>query len=178
MNRIVSFFLLVIISPILLALIVLGVFLYSKPLFFQNRTGYHLSSLKLIKLRSIPKEAQEPNRWGRFLRKYSLDELLQIVNIVKGEMNFIGPRPLLPEYDSLYSGYHKKRFLVKPGLTGWAQVKGRNNISWNEQFDLDVWYVENQTFWLDCKIIVLTFLKILHPKKEETKMRAPFDGTN
>jgi lipopolysaccharide/colanic/teichoic acid biosynthesis glycosyltransferase len=131
-----------------------------------------------MKLRSIPQGQTQPDQWGTLLRKYSLDELLQLWNIVNGDMNFIGPRPLLPEFNGLYTKFHQKRHNVKPGLTGWAQVKGRNKLSWNEQFDLDVWYVEKHNFWIDGKIIFLTFTILIWPSKGETAMREKFNGEN
>jgi sugar transferase EpsL len=99
--------------------------------------------------------------FGQFLRKYSLDELLQLVNVIKGELSLVGPRPLLKAYLPLYTEEQAKRHNVKPGITGWAQVNGRNAISWEEKFNLDVWYVENQSFLLDLKILALTFNKVL-----------------
>jgi len=101
---------------------------------------------------------------GKLIRKLSIDELLQFINVLKGDMSIIGPRPLLIEYLPLYNDEQKKRHLVKPGITGWAQVNGRNGISWEDKFKLDVWYVENISFWLDMKIIFLTIYKIF--KKE------------
>lgn len=98
---------------------------------------------------------------GKFIRSTSLDELPQLINVLKGEMSFVGPRPLLSEYLSLYNDEQKRRHDVLPGITGWAQVNGRNAISWEEKFRYDVWYVDHQSFWLDMKILWLTFLKIL-----------------
>jgi undecaprenyl phosphate N,N'-diacetylbacillosamine 1-phosphate transferase len=98
---------------------------------------------------------------GKFIRSTSLDELPQLFNVLKGEMSFVGPRPLLEEYLPLYNAKQKRRHDVKPGITGWAQVNGRNAISWEQKFDYDVWYVDNQSFWLDIKILWLTFLKVV-----------------
>lgn len=97
---------------------------------------------------------------GKFVRKTSLDELPQLVNILKGDMSFVGPRPLLMEYLQLYNAHQKRRHDVKPGITGWAQVNGRNTVQWLERFDLDVWYVEHQSFILDVKILFLTVIKV------------------
>jgi lipopolysaccharide/colanic/teichoic acid biosynthesis glycosyltransferase len=97
---------------------------------------------------------------GSFIRKYSIDELPSLFNILLGQMSFVGPRPILAEYDKLYNIEQRKRFNVKPGITGWAQVNGRNAISWEEKFDLDIWYVNNRGFILDFKIILRTILKI------------------
>jgi lipopolysaccharide/colanic/teichoic acid biosynthesis glycosyltransferase len=99
--------------------------------------------------------------YGKFLRSTSLDELPQFFNVLKGDLSLVGPRPLLEEYLPLFNAEQKKRHLVKPGITGWAQINGRNAISWEEKFKLDVWYVDNLSFWLDCKIIYYTVLKVL-----------------
>jgi len=99
--------------------------------------------------------------FGKFLRKYSLDELLQLFNVIKGELSLVGPRPLLMEYLPLYTEEQSRRHEVKPGITGWAQVNGRNAITWEERFRLDRWYVENRSFWLDCRILLLTFKKVI-----------------
>lgn len=118
---------------------------------------------------------------GKTIRKLSLDELPQLWNVVKGEMSFVGPRPLLPEYLSLYSTEQSKRHLVKPGITGWAQVNGRNALSWKEKFVLDCYYVEKQGFFMDLKILLLTLYKVFVPKDvnagSQTTME-PFNGKN
>ena len=118
---------------------------------------------------------------GKTIRKLSLDELPQLWNVVLGEMSFVGPRPLLPEYLSLYSTEQNKRHLVKPGITGWAQINGRNTLSWKEKFTLDCYYVENQGFLLDLKILLLTLSKVIVPKDinagSQTTME-PFNGKN
>ena len=98
---------------------------------------------------------------GKWLRKYSLDELPQLINVIKGELSFVGPRPLLMEYLPRYTPEQARRHDVKPGITGWAQVNGRNALTWEEKFTLDVWYVDNRTFWLDMKILWMTFLKVV-----------------
>jgi undecaprenyl phosphate N,N'-diacetylbacillosamine 1-phosphate transferase len=98
---------------------------------------------------------------GKFIRSTSLDELPQLFNVLKGDMSFVGPRPLLVEYLDHYDNTQKRRHDVKPGITGWAQVNGRNAISWEQKFDYDVWYVDNQSFWLDIKILWMTFLKVV-----------------
>lgn len=142
-----------------------------KVFFVQERPGKDEIIFKIIKFKTMNDRKDDfgnllpdANRLtfiGRILRKTSLDELPQILNVIKGEMSFVGPRPLLKEYLPLYNTEQKKRHLVKPGITGWAQVNGRNAISWNEKFKLDVYYVENLSFILDLKIIWLTFLKVL-----------------
>jgi len=111
----------------------------------------------------LPDEARL-TRVGGFVRSVSLDELLQLVNVLKGDMSLVGPRPLMIQYLELYSTEQARRHNVKPGITGWAQVNGRNSISWEEKFRLDVEYVENQSFWLDCKILWMTFLIVIRRK--------------
>jgi sugar transferase EpsL len=105
-------------------------------------------------------DAQRLTPYGIFLRKASLDELPSLINVLKGDMSLVGPRPLLMQYIPLYNEYEKRRHEVKPGITGWAQVNGRNSISWSEKFKLDVWYVDNLSFWLDLKILFITVYKV------------------
>lgn len=118
---------------------------------------------------------------GKFVRKTSLDEIPQLINVLKGDMSLIGPRPLLPEYLPLYNEEQKKRHSVRPGITGWAQVNGRNAISWNEKFKLDVWYVKNLSLTLDTKILFLTIKKVFKSEginKEGQATTCKFDGSN
>ena len=118
---------------------------------------------------------------GKFLRETSLDELPELINILKGEMSFVGPRPLLKEYLKYYNNYQIKRHSVRPGITGWAQVNGRNSISWNEKFKLDIWYVSNQSFILDVKIIFITLFKLLKRENINNKsgnIPSKFNGLN
>jgi sugar transferase EpsL len=143
-------------------------------LFTQLRPGLYGKPFSIYKFRTMNPKKNENNRpvsdeerltsTGRFLRKYSLDELPQLFNIIKGNLSFVGPRPLLVEYLSRYTPEQARRHDVKPGITGWAQVNGRNTISWEEKFKLDLWYVEHQSFILDMKILWLTLIKVL--KKE------------
>jgi undecaprenyl phosphate N,N'-diacetylbacillosamine 1-phosphate transferase len=135
-------------------------------LFKQKRPGLNDKVFSIYKFRTMNNnfhlsDEQRIESTGKFIRSTSLDELPQLFNVLKGEMSFVGPRPLLVEYLELYSDEHKKRHDVKPGITGWAQVNGRNAISWEQKFEYDVWYVENQSFELDIKILWLTFLKVL-----------------
>ena len=140
-------------------------------LFKQYRPGYREKIFGIYKFRTMTNEKDEngvllPDEQrlvgvGKFIRSTSLDELPQIFNVLKGEMSFVGPRPLLVEYLPLYNEEQKKRHNVKPGITGWAQVNGRNAISWEQKFAYDVWYVENQSFLLDMKILWMTFLKVV-----------------
>jgi len=140
-------------------------------IFTQRRAGLRGEPFVLYKFRSmndarddhgelLPDDARL-SEFGKFLRRGSLDELPQLLNVLKGNMSLVGPRPLLLDYVPLYDDTQKKRLDVKPGITGWAQINGRNAISWDEKFALDVWYVENYSFWLDVKILLLTVWKIL-----------------
>ncbi|QWG34660.1 sugar transferase [Bacillus mycoides] len=156
---------------ILLVACIVRVKLGSPILFKQQRPGVHGQPFYLYKFRTMT-DARDSNgellsdharltKVGKFLRKYSLDELPQLINVLKGQLSLVGPRPLLMEYLPLYSQEQAKRHNVRPGITGWAQINGRNSISWDEKFKLDVWYVENQSFLLDLKILYLTFSKVL-----------------
>ena len=118
---------------------------------------------------------------GKFVRTSSLDELPQLINVLKGDMSLVGPRPLLEKYIPLYSKEQFRRHVVKPGITGWAQVNGRNNISWAKKFELDVWYVNNQSFLLDLNILLMTLLKVIKRKDittDDPRVFQPFNGTN
>ena len=158
--------------------ILIGVCLFisnhGKPFFFQKRPGKNGRIFSIIKFKTMNDKKdiqgnllpydQRITKTGSFLRKYSLDEIPQLWNVIKGDMSLVGPRPLLVEYLPLYNEEQKKRHLVKPGITGWAQVNGRNAISWEQKFVLDTYYVENLSFLLDIKIIMLTIKRVL--KKE------------
>ncbi|MQT58766.1 sugar transferase [Pseudomonas sp. FSL R10-1350] len=143
----------------------------SPVLFKQERPGLHGKSFLMIKFRTM-RDAVDSNgrplpdsermtHFGRFLRSSSLDELPELWNVLKGDMSLVGPRPLLMQYLPLYSDEQRRRHEVKPGVTGWAQINGRNSLSWDEKFKLDVWYVDNHTLWLDIKILFLTIKKVL-----------------
>lgn len=139
-------------------------------LYVQKRPGYLGRVFEIYKFRTMSNEVNEngdllPDAtrltvFGSFLRSTSLDELPGLINVIKGDMSLVGPRPLLVEYLPLYNNEQAKRHCIRPGITGWAQVNGRNAISWEEKFKLDVWYVENQSFWLDIKILLLTVKKV------------------
>lgn len=139
--------------------------------FVQERPGKDGKLFNLIKFRSMSDERDETGillddsmrltKFGSFLRSTSLDELPEIINILRGEMSFVGPRPLLVEYLALYSEEQAKRHSVRPGITGWAQINGRNSLSWEEKFDLDIWYVQNLRLSLDIKILFVTIFKVL-----------------
>ena len=147
-------------------------FKFGSPVFFkQPRPGLNEKVFNMIKFRSMTMEndtsgillsdSNRLTRFGEFLRSTSLDELPSLWVVLKGEMSLVGPRPLLVEYLPLYSKKQSRRHEVKPGITGWAQVNGRNAISWDEKFDLDVWYVDNQSIWLDIKILYMTIKKVI-----------------
>lgn len=162
---------LVLLGPLLLILAILvRLLLGSKVLFSQQRPGLHGKPFRIYKFCSmtdtrdekgnlLPDE-QRMTAFGKALRSSSLDELPELINVLKGDMSLVGPRPLLMEYLPLYSAEQARRHEVRPGITGWAQVNGRNAISWEEKFSLDVWYVDNHSFWLDMKILSMTFVKV------------------
>jgi sugar transferase EpsL len=171
-DLLLSCFSLLIFSPlILLVALLIRVMLGSPIIFKQQRPGQNGELFELYKFRTMTDKRNQNGEllpdhirlssFGKLLRKLSLDEFPQLINVIKGDMSLIGPRPLLPEYLSLYSEEQAKRHLVKPGITGWAQVNGRNAITWEEKFKLDVWYVENQSFILDMKILLLTIKKVI-----------------
>ncbi len=175
LDLIISFSAIVIFSPILLILTVIGaIMMKGNPFFTQDRPGYHERIFKLIKFRSMTNEKDKDGKllpdserlipYGKFLRASSLDELPELLNILKGDMSFVGPRPLLPEYLPRYSQQQHRRHDVMPGLTGYAQVCGRNAISWEEKFKLDVWYVEHQSLFLDIKILFKTVATVFGHK--------------
>lgn len=168
----VALTLLLVSSPIiLLTTIVLFVLNNGKPFFFQVRPGRGEELFKIIKFKTMndrkDKEGQllsdseRLTSFGRIVRKLSIDELPQMINVLKGDMSLIGPRPLLVEYLPLYSKEQKRRHTVRPGITGWAQVNGRNTLSWESKFELDVWYVDNLSFTLDMKILFSTLMKVI-----------------
>lgn len=196
-KRLIDFLLvlcaLLILWPILLVIIIFlhfankgaGVF------FTQDRPGKDAKIFKAIKFKTMTDErdaegkllpdAERLTKVGRIVRSLSIDELPQLINVLKGDMALVGPRPLLPKYLPLYSKEQYRRHEVRPGITGWAQVNGRNNISWTKKFELDVWYVDHCSFWLDVKIIFLTVKKVFFREdisKEGEATTVPFDGTN
>lgn len=162
---------LIILSPVFL-LITLGLAVANggKPFFFQNRPGIKEKIFSIIKFKTMNDRTDSKGallsdykrltRIGSFVRKTSLDEIPQLINVLKGEMSLIGPRPLLPEYLPLYTSIQKRRHEVRPGITGWAQVNGRNAVSWEDKFKMDVWYVDHLSFGLDLKILMMTVQKV------------------
>lgn len=180
---------LVCISPILL---VVTIWLHfankgAGAFFTQDRPGKDEKIFKVIKFKSMTDErdsegnllpeAQRLTKIGAFIRKFSIDELPQLINVLKGDMAFIGPRPLLPKYLPLYSEEQHRRHEVRPGISGWAQVHGRNNITWTEKFKLDVWYVDHVSLWVDIKVIFLTIKNVL-ASKDIVLTTGPFTGNN
>jgi undecaprenyl phosphate N,N'-diacetylbacillosamine 1-phosphate transferase len=158
-------------SPVFV-IVTIGLFFANqgKPFFFQLRPGKNERIFKIIKFKTMNDkldsegnllpDSERMTKIGNFVRNTSIDEIPQLINVLKGDMSLIGPRPLLPQYLPLYNAIQKKRHDVKPGITGWAQVNGRNAISWSEKFELDIWYVNNCSFVLDCKIIAITIKKV------------------
>ena len=172
LDVVLSFMGLLALSPILLLVILLlAIANNGKPFFFQMRPGLKGHLFKIIKFKTMNDKKDSNGKLlndslrltkiGNFVRKTSLDEIPQLINVLKGDMSLIGPRPLLPEYLPLYNDEQKKRHNVRPGITGWAQVNGRNAINWQQKFEYDVWYVQHLSFKLDVKIIIQTFQKVL-----------------
>ncbi len=164
--------LIIIFSPFYVVVAILILTKIGRPILFrQQRPGLNSVIFGIYKFRTMTNEKDIDGNLlpdekrllgiGKFIRSTSLDELPQLFNVVKGEMSFVGPRPLLIEYLPLYNEKEKRRHDVLPGITGWAQVNGRNAITWKQKFDYDIWYVNNQSFWLDIKILWMTFLKVL-----------------
>lgn len=155
-----------------------------RSLFFrQERLGQNERVFALYKFRTLKENEQLPLdkrkfALGSYLRYLSLDELPQLWNVLKGEMSLVGPRPLPVAYQPLFSSEQRKRFTVKPGITGWAQVNGRHGIPWARKFELDNWYVDHQTLWLDLKIILKTFQLLLSFRKDTSLEEPPFTGSN
>lgn len=175
MDLLIAVLLLLLLFPVIILIVLLIRFNMGSPVIFkQLRPGLGGKPFYLYKFRTMTDErnengelledAERLTKLGYYLRMFSIDEIPQLFNVLKGDMGIVGPRPLLMEYLPLYSEKHRRRHEVKPGITGWAQVKGRNALSWEEKFDLDVWYVDNRSLWLDLKIILLTIGKVI--KKE------------
>ena len=191
-DLIISLIGLITLSPIIILLTV-GLFIANKgnPFYFQKRPGKNEKLFSIIKFKTMNSEknsngtlksdADRLTYLGRLVRRTSLDEIPQLINVLKGDMSLIGPRPLLSEYLPLYNEAQKKRHNIRPGITGWAQVNGRNAISWEKKFELDVWYVNNQSMFLDLKIVLLTIKKVMISEGISQKGKAtsePFNGFN
>ena len=189
----ISLTVLLVLSPLLL-MVALWLHFANKgagAFFFQERPGKDGKIFKVIKFKTMTDEhgadghllpdAQRLTKVGRFVRSTSLDELPQLINVLKGDMALIGPRPLMPKYLPLYSPEQARRHEVRPGISGWAQCHGRNNISWAEKFRLDVWYVDNLSLWVDIKIIFITIYKVFRRdgiSQEGQATIEPFNGHN
>ena len=188
----VSLIALIFLSPILLIIYLLVIVNLGTPAFFlQERVGKNNKVFKMIKFRTM-KDARDKEgnllsdnervtKFGSFLRSFSLDELPELINILKGDMSLVGPRALLVQYLEYYNDEQIRRHEVLPGLTGWAQINGRNSITWREKFELDVWYVDNWSIWLDIKIFFLTFWKVIKREginQSETVTMEYFNGMN
>jgi undecaprenyl phosphate N,N'-diacetylbacillosamine 1-phosphate transferase len=176
-DLVLAFICLFIFMPMALIIFIISSFLFrGQVFFFQNRLGYHQKVFVIFKFRTMNEihdnygntlpDSERINSWGYFLRKYSLDEIPQLINILKGDISFVGPRPLLVEYQPFYSKEEIGRHEVKPGLTGLAQVKGRNSISWEKRFLYDMEYIKNISFTSDVKILMSTIVLILSGQKE------------
>jgi sugar transferase EpsL len=178
--------LIIVAAPFLFLLLILQWLMIGRPLFFrQLRIGLGEKTFSLIKLRTMRSGAgsdfDRMTRWGAFLRSTSLDELPELLQVISGKMSLVGPRPLPVHYLPRYSANQRRRHTVRPGITGWAQVNGRNAISWETQFEMDIWYIDNRTFALDLKIILLTIVRVISRSgisaKGETT-RPEFMGSN
>jgi sugar transferase EpsL len=167
-----SFLLIVILGPVIIIIATLLFIKQGRPVIFkQQRPGYRGEPFYLYKFRTMKdafnskgvllEDQERLTAFGLWMRKYSLDELPQLLNVLQGNLSFVGPRPLLMEYLDRYNEKQARRHEVKPGVTGWAQVNGRNALSWEDKFELDVWYVDNRSFWLDLKILWMTLIKVL-----------------
>ncbi len=183
---------LVVLSPLfILVTMLLTIANEGKPFFFQKRPGRYGEVFSIVKFKTMNDKIDENGdllpdvkrltKVGKFVRKTSIDELPQLFNVIIGEMSLIGPRPLLIEYLSIYTQEENRRHDVKPGITGWAQINGRNAISWKQKFIYDVWYVDNVSFLVDAEIFFKTILKVLKAKDINTQGQAttePFNGNN
>ena len=176
MDRILSFFGFLIISPVFVVLCFFNLWFLGRPIFFkQKRIGirekpffmFKFRSMRMIKSLGEKEEIEDEKRltpYGAFIRKWSLDEFPSLINVMKGEMSFVGPRPLLPEYLPIYTPYQHRRHQVKPGITGLVQIKGRNSLIWKNKFRYDVWYVSHCSFKADIYILWKTFFVLIHRK--------------
>lgn len=188
----ISLIALIFLLPLMLLIYLLVIINLGSPAFFlQERVGKDNKIFKMIKFRTM-KNSTDKNgnllsdnerltKFGSFLRSFSLDELPELINILKGDMSLVGPRALLVQYLGLYNDEQIRRHEVLPGLTGWAQINGRNSITWSEKFKLDVWYVDNWSLWLDIKIFFLTFWKVLKREginQSESVTMEYFNGSN
>ena len=192
LDIIISIVVLLITSPIVVIVFcILGFQNKGNVFFFQDRPGFHQKAFRIIKFKTMTDakdvdgkllpDNQRITKAGKIIRRLSIDELPQLLNVIKGDMSLIGPRPLLFKYIPLYSAEQLRRHDVRPGITGWAQVNGRNSISWKQKFDFDIFYVDNLSFILDIKILWKTFIKVIRTEginQTLDKPMQPFDGKN
>ena len=188
----VSLLLIIIISPVMVVISIFVRIFIGKPIFFsQLRPGFKGRPFLMVKFRTMTNlrndegkllsDEKRITKFGSFLRKSSLDELPELFNVLKGDMSLVGPRPLLMDYLPRYNSHQSKRHNVRPGITGWAQINGRNAISWEDKFNLDVWYVENYSFWLDMRILLITIKKVIKREGISADGEAtmpPFQGSD
>ncbi|MEH7331274.1 sugar transferase [Neobacillus drentensis] len=187
---ILSILVIIIFSPIIILISILVRLKLGSPILFkQERPGLNGKPFLIYKFRTMTNEKDNSGKllpehlrltgFGTFLRKFSLDELPQLINVIKGEISLVGPRPLRMDYLPLYTPLQARRHEVKPGITGWAQIKGRNSISWEERFELDVWYVDNKSFLLDLKILFMTMKKVIQTEgiNHEGQIMPNFTGS-
>jgi lipopolysaccharide/colanic/teichoic acid biosynthesis glycosyltransferase len=189
LDKIVALMAFLFVSPIFILISLMLLFLQKQVFFIQTRVGKNQKRFLIYKFQTMS-EARDSNgkllpddvritTFGKFLRATSLDELPQLLNVLQGNMSLVGPRPLLPDYVHLYSDYQNQRHNVLPGITGYVQVKGRNALTWEERFDLDVYYVQHISFLFDCKILFLTFITLFDLKKSRPQNGIsiePFEG--
>ncbi|MCM3222905.1 sugar transferase [Bacillus cereus] len=164
----------VMVVPFVIIALLVKIKLGSPIIFKQKRPGLYCKPFYIYKFRTMTDKVdrngklmpddERLTKFGKFLRKYSLDEIPQLINVLKGDISLVGPRPLLMEYIPLYTKEQARRHTVRPGITGWAQVNGRNSITWEDKFKFDIWYVDNRSFWVDIKILFLTLKKVIRPE--------------
>lgn len=189
LDKIVALLTFLIVSPIFILILLILFLLQKKVFFIQTRVGKNQKRFSIYKFQTMSEERDSNGKllsdearitaFGKFLRATSLDELPQLFNILQGNMSLVGPRPLLPDYVHLYSEYQNQRHQVLPGITGYVQVKGRNALTWEERFDLDVYYVQHISFIFDCKILFLTFITLFDFNKSRPQKGIsiePFEG--
>ena len=189
LDKIIALLTFLIVSPVFVLILLILFLLQKKVFFIQTRVGKNQKRFSIYKFQTMSEERDVDGKllsdearitaFGKFLRATSLDELPQLFNILQGNMSLVGPRPLLPDYAHLYSEYQNQRHQVLPGITGYVQVKGRNALTWEERFDLDVYYVQHISFLFDCKILFLTFITLFEFKKSKPQNGIsiePFEG--
>ena len=185
LDRIVALIALLLLSPVFICIVLILLFFYKKVFFIQTRVGKNKKRFQIYKFQTMCEERDSNGKllpddaritiFGKFLRATSLDELPQLLNVLKGNMSIVGPRPLLADYAHLYSDEQNKRHQVLPGITGYVQVKGRNALTWEERFALDVYYVKHISFIFDCKILFLTFITLFDFKKSRPNNGIPIE---